>query len=97
MLNEFKVMVNWVYVFQEDNGDYSYVERIRIPLAHGTLLLMEGCTQEDWQVLLWRNDLILINTTESVNQSQKSKHCFLAKLHHKLRREPKNTKISLVF
>lgn len=33
----------------EDNGDYSYVERIRIPLAHGTLLLMEGCTQADWQ------------------------------------------------
>ncbi|MBN3309923.1 ALKB3 dioxygenase, partial [Amia calva] len=33
----------------EDNGDYTYVERLRIPLAHGTLLLMEGAVQEDWQ------------------------------------------------
>ncbi|XP_014916017.1 alpha-ketoglutarate-dependent dioxygenase alkB homolog 3 isoform X1 [Poecilia latipinna] len=33
----------------EDNGDYTYVERIRIPLSHGTLLLMEGATQDDWQ------------------------------------------------
>ncbi|KAM9754637.1 alpha-ketoglutarate-dependent dioxygenase alkB homolog 3 isoform 3-T3 [Menidia menidia] len=34
---------------QEDNGDYTYVERIRVPLGHGTLLLMEGATQDDWQ------------------------------------------------
>ncbi|XP_041854024.1 alpha-ketoglutarate-dependent dioxygenase alkB homolog 3 isoform X2 [Melanotaenia boesemani] len=33
----------------EDNGDYTYVERIRVPLSHGTLLLMEGATQDDWQ------------------------------------------------
>uniref|UniRef100_G1NDF7 Alpha-ketoglutarate-dependent dioxygenase alkB homolog 3 n=2 Tax=Meleagris gallopavo TaxID=9103 RepID=G1NDF7_MELGA len=33
----------------EDNGDYTYVERLRIPLDHGTLLMMEGATQEDWQ------------------------------------------------
>uniref|UniRef100_A0A3Q2TKY9 Alpha-ketoglutarate-dependent dioxygenase alkB homolog 3 n=1 Tax=Fundulus heteroclitus TaxID=8078 RepID=A0A3Q2TKY9_FUNHE len=33
----------------EDNGDYTYVERVRIPLSHGTLLLMEGATQDDWQ------------------------------------------------
>lgn len=33
----------------EENGDYTYVERLRIPLAHGSLLMMEGCTQEDWQ------------------------------------------------
>ncbi|OXB61530.1 hypothetical protein ASZ78_008477 [Callipepla squamata] len=33
----------------EENGDYTYVERLRIPLDHGTLLLMEGATQEDWQ------------------------------------------------
>ncbi|XP_018620737.1 alpha-ketoglutarate-dependent dioxygenase alkB homolog 3 isoform X1 [Scleropages formosus] len=33
----------------EDGGDYTYVERLKIPLAHGTLLLMEGATQEDWQ------------------------------------------------
>ncbi|XP_027857042.1 alpha-ketoglutarate-dependent dioxygenase alkB homolog 3 [Xiphophorus couchianus] len=33
----------------EDDGDYTYVERIRIPLSHGTLLLMEGATQDDWQ------------------------------------------------
>ncbi|XP_070828144.1 alpha-ketoglutarate-dependent dioxygenase alkB homolog 3 isoform X2 [Chaetodon trifascialis] len=33
----------------EENGDYTYVERIRIPLGHGTLLLMAGATQDDWQ------------------------------------------------
>ncbi|NXH19503.1 ALKB3 dioxygenase, partial [Bucco capensis] len=33
----------------EENGDYTYVARVRVPLAHGTLLLMEGATQEDWQ------------------------------------------------
>lgn len=41
----------YVSVFhQEENGDYTYVERIRVPLGHGTLLLMSGATQEDWQV-----------------------------------------------
>ncbi|XP_058500429.1 alpha-ketoglutarate-dependent dioxygenase alkB homolog 3 isoform X2 [Solea solea] len=33
----------------EENGDYTYVERIRVPLSHGTLLLMGGATQDDWQ------------------------------------------------
>nr|XP_004663396.1 alpha-ketoglutarate-dependent dioxygenase alkB homolog 3 isoform X1 [Jaculus jaculus] len=33
----------------EENGDYSYVERVKIPLDHGTLLIMEGATQVDWQ------------------------------------------------
>ncbi|XP_030588183.1 alpha-ketoglutarate-dependent dioxygenase alkB homolog 3 isoform X2 [Archocentrus centrarchus] len=33
----------------EEKGDYTYVERIRIPLSHGTLLLMEEATQDDWQ------------------------------------------------
>ncbi|KAF6721523.1 Alpha-ketoglutarate-dependent dioxygenase alkB-like protein 3 [Oryzias melastigma] len=33
----------------EEDGDYTYVERIRVPLTHGTLLLMEGATQDDWQ------------------------------------------------
>ncbi|NXM72897.1 ALKB3 dioxygenase, partial [Serilophus lunatus] len=33
----------------EENGDYTYVERLKIPLDHGTLLMMEGATQEDWQ------------------------------------------------
>ncbi|XP_053139069.1 alpha-ketoglutarate-dependent dioxygenase alkB homolog 3 [Hemicordylus capensis] len=33
----------------EENGDYTYVQRVRIPLDHGTLLMMEGATQEDWQ------------------------------------------------
>ncbi|NXK75606.1 ALKB3 dioxygenase, partial [Amazona guildingii] len=33
----------------EENGDYTYVERLKIPLGHGTLLMMEGATQEDWQ------------------------------------------------
>ncbi|XP_075044467.1 alpha-ketoglutarate-dependent dioxygenase alkB homolog 3 isoform X1 [Mixophyes fleayi] len=33
----------------EEHGDYTYVERVHIPLDHGTLLLMEGATQEDWQ------------------------------------------------
>lgn len=26
------------------------MERIRVPLSHGTLLLMSGATQDDWQV-----------------------------------------------
>ncbi|XP_036391175.1 alpha-ketoglutarate-dependent dioxygenase alkB homolog 3 isoform X2 [Megalops cyprinoides] len=34
----------------EENGDYTCVEKLRIPLVHGTLLIMEGATQEDWQV-----------------------------------------------
>ncbi|XP_057186418.1 alpha-ketoglutarate-dependent dioxygenase alkB homolog 3 [Triplophysa rosa] len=33
----------------EDKGDFTYVEHLRIPLTHGTLLFMEGCTQTDWQ------------------------------------------------
>ncbi|CAD7687214.1 unnamed protein product [Nyctereutes procyonoides] len=33
----------------EENGDYTYVERLKIPLDHGTLLIMEGATQADWQ------------------------------------------------
>lgn len=37
-------------MYQEENGDYTYVEKIRVPLSHGTLLLMEGATQDDWQV-----------------------------------------------
>ncbi|KAJ7344648.1 hypothetical protein JRQ81_000598 [Phrynocephalus forsythii] len=33
----------------EENNDYTYVQRVHIPLDHGTLLMMEGATQEDWQ------------------------------------------------
>nr|XP_036852586.1 alpha-ketoglutarate-dependent dioxygenase alkB homolog 3 [Manis javanica] len=33
----------------EENGDYTYVDRVKIPLDHGTLLIMEGATQDDWQ------------------------------------------------
>ncbi|XP_067850152.1 alpha-ketoglutarate-dependent dioxygenase alkB homolog 3 isoform X2 [Heptranchias perlo] len=33
----------------EEKGDYTYAERIRIPLNHGCLLIMEGETQKDWQ------------------------------------------------
>uniref|UniRef100_A0A3Q4BX78 Alpha-ketoglutarate-dependent dioxygenase alkB homolog 3 n=1 Tax=Mola mola TaxID=94237 RepID=A0A3Q4BX78_MOLML len=33
----------------EEAGDYTYVQRIRVPLSHGTLLLMSGATQDDWQ------------------------------------------------
>ncbi|XP_007885843.1 alpha-ketoglutarate-dependent dioxygenase alkB homolog 3 [Callorhinchus milii] len=33
----------------EEKGDYTYVDRIRIPLDHGCLLVMEGETQKDWQ------------------------------------------------
>lgn len=33
----------------EENGDCTYVERVKIPLDHGTLLIMEGATQADWQ------------------------------------------------
>ncbi|XP_004852055.1 alpha-ketoglutarate-dependent dioxygenase alkB homolog 3 isoform X2 [Heterocephalus glaber] len=33
----------------EENRDYTYVERVKIPLDHGALLVMEGATQADWQ------------------------------------------------
>ncbi|KAM3919882.1 alpha-ketoglutarate-dependent dioxygenase alkB homolog 3 [Leptodactylus fuscus] len=33
----------------EDHGDYMYVDRVHVPLDHGSLLLMEGATQNDWQ------------------------------------------------
>uniref|UniRef100_H3CYF7 Alpha-ketoglutarate-dependent dioxygenase alkB homolog 3 n=1 Tax=Tetraodon nigroviridis TaxID=99883 RepID=H3CYF7_TETNG len=33
----------------EEEADYTYVERIQVPLSHGTLLLMSGSTQDDWQ------------------------------------------------
>ncbi|XP_077452900.1 alpha-ketoglutarate-dependent dioxygenase alkB homolog 3 [Stigmatopora argus] len=33
----------------EENGDYTYMEHIKVPLGHGTLLLMEGAMQDDWQ------------------------------------------------
>ncbi|XP_067902556.1 alpha-ketoglutarate-dependent dioxygenase alkB homolog 3 isoform X2 [Heterodontus francisci] len=33
----------------EEKGDYTYAERIRIPLNNGCLLVMEGETQKDWQ------------------------------------------------
>ncbi|KAK3098692.1 hypothetical protein FSP39_022094 [Pinctada imbricata] len=29
--------------------DYTYSERLKIPLTHGSLLIMEGCSQADWQ------------------------------------------------
>lgn len=32
-----------------ENADYTYVQRVCVPLDHGTLLIMEGATQEDWQ------------------------------------------------
>lgn len=35
---------------QEEGGDFTYVERLRVPLTHGTLLIMSGATQDDWQV-----------------------------------------------
>ncbi|CAK8698629.1 unnamed protein product [Clavelina lepadiformis] len=31
------------------NGDFTYSQQFRIPLSHGTLLLMLGATQHDWQ------------------------------------------------
>lgn len=37
-------------MIQEDEGDYTYVDRIQVPLSHGSLLLMSGSTQDDWQV-----------------------------------------------
>lgn len=33
----------------EEGGDFTYSPHIKIPLSHGTLLVMEGATQEDWQ------------------------------------------------
>ncbi|XP_032823009.2 alpha-ketoglutarate-dependent dioxygenase alkB homolog 3 isoform X1 [Petromyzon marinus] len=33
----------------EDEGDFTYVERLRVPLGHGDLILMFGALQDDWQ------------------------------------------------
>ncbi|XP_054775198.2 alpha-ketoglutarate-dependent dioxygenase alkB homolog 3-like [Lytechinus pictus] len=33
----------------EENGDYTYTEKLKIPLTHGSLLMMEGASQDDWQ------------------------------------------------
>lgn len=33
----------------EENGDYTYMQQIEVPLTHGSLLIMEGATQADWQ------------------------------------------------
>ena len=37
-------------MFQEEHGDFTYMEHIKVPLIHGSLLLMEGASQADWQV-----------------------------------------------
>lgn len=52
--------------FQEENGDYTYVERLRIPLDHGTLLMMEGATQEDWQVRIHWHSLLLFASSAAL-------------------------------
>lgn len=33
----------------EANGDYTYMQQIELPLTNGSLLIMEGATQTDWQ------------------------------------------------
>ncbi|XP_045198242.2 alpha-ketoglutarate-dependent dioxygenase alkB homolog 3-like [Mercenaria mercenaria] len=32
-----------------ENGDYTYMQHVEVPLTHGSLLIMEGSTQDDWQ------------------------------------------------
>ncbi|KAK7494562.1 hypothetical protein BaRGS_00014215 [Batillaria attramentaria] len=32
-----------------NTGDYTYSQTVRVPLESGSLLIMEGCTQADWQ------------------------------------------------
>lgn len=36
-------------LFQDRIGDFSYSQHIKTHLPHGSLLVMEGSTQEDWQ------------------------------------------------
>lgn len=33
----------------EEAGDFTYSLHIKVPLSHGSLLIMEGATQDDWQ------------------------------------------------
>lgn len=33
----------------EENGSYEYMEHVKLQLGHGSLLIMDGCTQQDWQ------------------------------------------------
>lgn len=35
-----------------DIDDYNYVQHVKVPLTHGSLLIMEGATQDDWQVFI---------------------------------------------
>ncbi|XP_072291860.1 alpha-ketoglutarate-dependent dioxygenase alkB homolog 3 [Eucyclogobius newberryi] len=32
-----------------ENGDFTFSRHIKVPLSHGSLLIMEGATQDDWQ------------------------------------------------
>jgi alpha-ketoglutarate-dependent dioxygenase alkB family protein 3 len=31
------------------SDDYDFVQHVKIPVNHGSLLIMEGATQDDWQ------------------------------------------------
>lgn len=53
-------------VLQEENGDYTYMEHIKAPVTHGSLLTMEGALQHDWQVRL-SNDLSLFRNKKKYN------------------------------
>ena len=44
------VIIFLFLLYQEENGDYTYMQQIEIPVTHGALLIMEGATQADWQV-----------------------------------------------
>ena len=65
--------MNIIFKFQEENGDYTYMQQIEVPLTHGSLLIMEGATQADWQVSYYSVLLFLVkqsNQSEASTQSQ---------------------------
>ncbi|KAK7880675.1 hypothetical protein WMY93_032673 [Mugilogobius chulae] len=42
--------IGWHSDDEEENGDFTFSPHVKVPLSHGSLLIMEGSTQDDWQV-----------------------------------------------
>lgn len=82
-------------LIQEDEGDYTYVERIQVPLSHGSLLLMSGSTQDDWQVSPTRQT----QADLPVLQFQLTKNDYLCFIQHQVAKEyhDRGPRINLTF
>ena len=43
------VHCNYILSYISSTDDYRFSQVIKVPLPHGSLIVMEGATQEDWQ------------------------------------------------